>query len=152
MTVDTNVNDRPVQNSKVHRTNLQSSPSPPDPSTRPRIRRHVGHTLLLTGVVTALLKDPGLTTDNYNRLRRYSTHLVRGPGVHHERSSTFDSTIVGSQIRVGIRGSSSRVHGFQHLPRPLGVLGPDIRDRLSPILTRPVRTRVRGVTTVVRGQ
>lgn len=75
-------------------------------------------------------RDPEVVVRNYNRHRHYSTHPVRGHGVRHERPSTVDYTIVGPQVRVGVRRSHSRFHGFHHLTNPLGILGVDIRQNL----------------------
>lgn len=108
--------------------NLRLSPSPLDPLTHLRTRGPVDHTLPVTVIVTVLLRDTRFVTHNYNRHRLYSTHPVRGPDVHRERPSTVDSTVTNSQIRVGVRGSSSRDYGIHHPIQPVKVLGSGTRD------------------------
>lgn len=105
--VTTTTNGLTTSNPEVYRTNLRPSPSPPDPFLHPRTPGPVDRTVFTTVIVTVLLIDPRLSTGKYYRHPHCLTHPVRGPDVHHERSSTVNSTTVDSQIRVGVLGSSS---------------------------------------------
>lgn len=63
--------------------------------------------------------DRGFTRCDHNHHRRYPIVPVRGPGVHHTRPPTDETTITLHFIRTTIRWSSSRVHSNHHPTRSI---------------------------------
>lgn len=71
------------------------------------------------------------------------TRPVRNPGVH--RTSTVHFIVTVQPTRVGVRRSSSQVHGYHHLTTPIRVLEALPYESTIPhTSSRPVRTGVRG--------
>lgn len=136
----------PLNNSKVHRNSLPSSPSSPDPHTRPRTRITVCRTLSVTFTVTILVGNPGLVTYDRNQYRRYPSIPVRSPDVHSIRPFTVD--LPSSDDRSGFesRTSPHKSTVIKIWTDPLGDRGPNTRYLVTTlsVSTRPVRTGVRG--------
>lgn len=116
MIVTTIVQVHLVKNSEILRTNPPSSPSPSGPSTCLGVQELVTRTTPVTVIVTTLLVDRECTRHDHNYHRPCPTRSVRGPNVHRTRSLTVDITTVVQPSRVGILGSSSRVHGYYPVP------------------------------------
>lgn len=154
--MDITTNVHPTNNQKVHRTNLRPSPLPLVIPTRPRTRGPVGHIVPTIAIVTVLLIKTRITAHNYNHHRRHQTPKpsIRGPDTNLERPSTVENSVTVPLFRVGVWGTSSRIHGFLHLTKPVRVPGTQYSRQKPPtsVLIRPTRTRVRGVTTLVYGR